>query len=281
MRKRKNRYAVAGDIFGLPDTGVSPEPPEAEFSPSGAVDAAVTPEPGSNDFAQQPAGFIAQPGPSGGYLLDPDLHAGRRRHRRGNWLWALAIILVAAVAAAPVIVAVVYTTNSVNALARVPLPEGGLVTLTHAGGNVIYYEDNGSGSSGGAGFVPGFDLTITPVSAGADVADLTAGGNSSYSFGSHNGTEVFTVQVTHPGQFRVSVTDPVGSLAGADLAIGPGVPVGLFIVGVAATILLAICGVGLLVVLIFRKSARATGTRPFADLLAGLHQMRSEMKRDQ
>jgi len=56
------------------------------------------------------------------------------------------------------------------------------------------------------------------------------------------------------------------------------------ILGILATILLALCGVGLLVVLIFRKARRETGANPGADLLAGLRQlrqMRNEMKRDQ
>jgi len=240
-------------------------------------------QPGGSDFAQQPGGFTAQPGPPVGYRRRPGSRAGRSRRQRGNWPWTLAILLVAAVAALPVIIAVVHTNSSVDALARVRLPEGGLITLPHAGGNVIYYEDDRSGSST-AGDVPAFDLTITPVSAGAAVAGLAARSNSSYSFGGHHGVEVFTVQVTHPGQFRISVTGPAGPLSSADLAIGPGVPIGLFILGIVATILVAICGIGILVVLIFRKFGRESGANPGAGLLEGLRRMRqmqSEMRRDQ
>ena len=59
----------AGDIFGLPDVGVSPEPPEIELSSSGAVDATVTPEPlaAQSIGADDPA-FA----PSGGYLVPTD-----------------------------------------------------------------------------------------------------------------------------------------------------------------------------------------------------------------
>jgi hypothetical protein len=67
----------AGDIFGLPDApGTSPEPPEVELSPSGTVDATVTPEPlaAQSIGADDPA-FA----PSGGYIL-PTLAPQQLRH---------------------------------------------------------------------------------------------------------------------------------------------------------------------------------------------------------
>jgi hypothetical protein len=177
-------------------------------------------------------------------------------------LWRLAILLVAAVAAAPTIIAIVAANSSVDALARVPLPEGGLVTLAHPGGNVIYYEGGGSGSPATASYVPPISLRITPVSAGAAVAGLaaTSPGRSrgSYSIGGHHGVEAFTVQVTHPGEFRISDSGPAGPVAGTDLAIGPGVSASLFL-GILATILIVVCGIGAMAAFIFLRARRKFG----------------------
>ena len=177
------------------------------------------------------------------------------------------MLLGMAVAALPTIIAVVHLNSSVDALARVPLPEGGLVSLPHPGGNVIYYEDHRSGSSA-ARYIPPIDLRITPVSAGAGVVGL-AGTNphrsSSYSTGGHHGVEVFAVQVTHPGQFRISDTGPAGPVAGTDLAIGPGVPADSLFLGILATILLAVFGIGVMAVFIFRRARRKFGPLRGAD----------------
>lgn len=224
--------------------------------------------PGGSDFAGQPYGFTSQPGPPGGYGRRPGSRAGRSRRER-NWPWALAILLVAAVAAIPTIIGIVHMDSSLGALARVPMPGGGLVTLPHAGGNVIYYESDSSE-------IPAINLTITPVSAGANVADLTARSNSTYSIDSHQTVEVFTVQVTHPGQFRISVTGPDGPVAGTDLAIGPDVGDSLLL-GILATMLLGLGGISVLVVLILGKKRRELGRNPNAGLLDGLRKFRQNV----
>ncbi len=168
------------------------------------------------------------------------------------------MLLLMAVVAVPAVIGAVRLNSAITALARVPLPRGGVVSLTHAGSNVIYYEQAGSAAS--AAYVPPISLHVTPASVGASVTDLTATGlGSSFSLGSQHGVTVFRILVVHPGRFRVWDADPAGSVAGAELAIGPGVPGASFVIGIVLTIVLGFILIGLYVVIVLRRTRRRFG----------------------
>lgn len=179
----------------------------------------------------------------------------KRRPGRGGHLIGWLLILVAA---APAVIGVVRFSSSVNALARVPLPAGGVVTLSHAGDNEIYYETAHCAGSSQANlsFVAPVVLDISPVSPGAAYSHLSpASSTGSYSSGGHCGVSIGTVQITHPGRFRIWDTGPAAYVAGGDLAVGLRVSNDLLI-GVLLTIVIAFAGIGLVILILLRGSRR-------------------------
>ena len=127
------------------------------------------------------------------------LAAPRARIRPGR-IWYLVGLLVFLGGVAWLVVGLVSVFSHVNAFARVAVPAGGQVSLDHSGGYVIYYEGPGAQS----GRIPPFQVRVTPASAGAAVRSLAPyGGSLTYSNGSHQGSAVLTLQVTHPGRFTV------------------------------------------------------------------------------
>jgi hypothetical protein len=107
--------------------------------------------------------------------------------------------------------------DQIDSLQRVAIPGEGEVTLDR-GDYVIYYE--GPGAAAAAGNVPAISVTVTPLSPSAVVTDLEVyAGSVTYSWRSHEGRAVFTLEITGPGRFLIEASD--GAMpTGSSLAIG-------------------------------------------------------------
>jgi len=83
-------------------------------------------------------------------------------------------------------------------------------------------------------------------------ADMT------YTFGSRQGRAVLTVQVAHPGTFRVVATGAPAVEGGSDLAVGPGIAGGIARAALPAVLLMLLGAAGGLALFIIRylRSAR-------------------------
>jgi hypothetical protein len=164
---------------------------------------------------------------------------------RPGRIWYLLAAAIFAAGLAWLIVGIVSLVHTVDDLQRVPLPAGGTITLTHSGGYIVYYEGPGAQN----GNIPHFNIRIRPASSGARVASLRQYGSQvTYNIGSRHGRAVLTLNITHPGTFRVSATgNPVpgaGLAFGGSIATGivgvllPGLP--LILVGVLGAVLLLV-----------------------------------------
>jgi hypothetical protein len=147
-------------------------------------------------------------------------------------------------------------TSRVDSFPRVAIPAGGQVSLSHPGGYVIYYEGPGAQS----GHVAAFRVRVIPASPGAAVKSLGPYTTSvTYAFQSRQGKAVLTLQVSHPGRFRVETVGAGGLPAGSDLAFGDSIA-GAIVWTVLVSVLLILAGVaGLVAVLVIRivKTRRA------------------------
>ena len=76
--------------------------------------------------------------------------------------------------------------------------------------------------------------------------------NVTYNFGSHSGRAVLTLNVTHPGTFRVSASDVPAIADGSDLAIGSNLGRGIVGTVVPSVLLIVLSAIGGLLVLIIR-----------------------------
>lgn len=141
---------------------------------------------------------------------------GRPRVRPGR-VWYLVALAVLFVGVAWIVLGLISVSHRVDEFPRVPLPAGGTVALDHSGGYVIYYE--GPGASRGQ--VPSFHVRISPAAPPAARGSLHPYASSvTYSFGSHQGRAVLTLQVVRPGRFLVEPTGPPAVPGGSDLAFG-------------------------------------------------------------
>jgi hypothetical protein len=108
-------------------------------------------------------------------------------------------------------------------------------------------------------------VTSPGASAGAAVRSLaTYNGSLTYSNGSHQGSAVLTIQVTHPGRFTVETPGGTGLPAGSDLAFGDSFGGGL-VASIVGGLLLILAGLaGLIVIFIIRivKTNRARSPVP-------------------
>ena len=180
---------------------------------------------------------------------------------RPGRIWYLVGLLVFLGGVAWLVVGLVSVFSHVNSFARVAVPAGGQVSLDHSGGYVIYYEGPGAQS----GQIPAFQVQVTPASAGAAVRSLAPyNGSLTYSNGSHQGSAVLTLQVTHPGRFTVETPGGTGLPAGSDLAFGDSFGGGL-VASIVGGVLLILAGLaGLIVIFIIRivKTNRARSPVP-------------------
>jgi hypothetical protein len=146
--------------------------------------------------------------------------------------------------------------SHVDSFPRVAVPAGGQVSLSHSGGYVVYYEGPGAQS----GRVPAFRVRVIPASASAAVTSLAPYTTSvSYAFGSRQGRAVLTLQVSHPGRFRVETSGAGGLPAGSDLAFGDSIAGGIPGIAVFSGLLMFAGLAGLVVILVIRitKTRRA------------------------
>jgi hypothetical protein len=143
--------------------------------------------------------------------------------------------------------------SKVDNFPRVPLPAGGLVSLPHAGGYVVYYEAPGASRGG----IRPFNVQVAPMAPGLAVRSLASYGASvTYSFGSRQGRAVLTLDVSGPGRYRVvAASAPQG-----DLAFGSSIA-GSIVSIVLPTIGLAFLGIGGLVAVAVVRGVKTRRSR--------------------
>src|SRR5262245_20254159 len=206
-----------------------------------------------------PGGWAPQGGgspPPGGYhppggYFPPGYPPPQQPKVRPGRIWYLAAVAIFAAGLAWLIVGIVSVVNTIDDLQRLPLPAGGTITLTHSGGYIVYYEGPGAQN----GNIPNFHIRITPASSGAAVGSLRQYGSQvTYNIGSRHGRAVLTLNITHPGTFRVTATGK--PVSGAGLAFGGSIAsgiVGALLPGLPLILIGALGAVLLLVIRIVRK----------------------------
>jgi hypothetical protein len=196
----------------------------------------------------QPVGASSPP-----FAGAPGASSRKVRPVRAWYLLALAVFLGGA---ALLVAGLLGVKGQVDGFQRVPLPQGGQVSLGHSGGYVLYYEGPGAAS----GQVPSFNVTVAPASAGASVSSLQSyAADVNYSFGSRQGRAVLTLQVSHPGTFRVVPTGASAVAGGSDLAFGSSIVGGIAGTAVTGGLLMVLGvagGITLLVIRYVRTSRR-------------------------
>jgi hypothetical protein len=188
--------------------------------------------------------------PSYDYQAQPGRQPGTMPAKvRPGRLWYLVSVVVFAAGIAWLVIGFTSIVGQVNSMARVQLPGGGTVSLSHSGSYLVYFE--GPGSQGGT--LPSFDVHVTPASPGAAVASLTPyRTNVTYNFGSHSGRAVLTLTVTHPGSFLISTRGVPAIADGSDLAIGSNLGRGIVGTVVPSVLLIVVSAIGGLLILIIR-----------------------------
>ena len=197
-----------------------------------------------------PAPGDGGPGPIPVPLAAPPARIQPRR------IWYLAPLLVLAGGVALLVLGLLSLTSHVDSFQRVAIPAGGEVSLSRAGGYVVYYEGPGAQS----GHIPAFRVRVIPASASAAATSLAPYTTSvTYAFGSRQGRAVLTLQVSHPGRFRVETTAAGGLPAGSDLAFGDSIARGITVIAGLSGLLIFAGLAGLVVILIIRiaKTRRA------------------------
>jgi hypothetical protein len=191
--------------------------------------------------------------------------AAQRPRIRPGRIWYLVPLVALLAGVAWVVFGLMSLGSEINSFQRSPVPGVGVVSLSHSGGYVIYFEGSGAQS----GLLPSFNTRVIPASPGAAVKSLVLyHGSLTYKVGSHEGKAVFTVQISHPGRFRVVTTRVSGAPAGSDLAFGSSFAGGL-LAGAVGGVLLILAGLaGLIVLFVIRvvktNRARSAATAPAA-----------------
>src|SRR5262249_61761168 len=163
-----------------------------------------------------------QPGGASSPPLAGTPGASPRTVRPGRAWWLVAVAARLG-GAAPLVAGLLGVKGQVDGFQRVPLPQGGQVTLGH-NSYVLYYEAPGAAS----GQIPNFNVTVAPASAGARAKSLQPyAADVTYSLGSRQGRAVLTLQLSHPGTFRVVATGAPAVAGGSDLAFGSSIAGGI------------------------------------------------------
>jgi tetratricopeptide (TPR) repeat protein len=178
------------------------------------------------------------------------------------WYWLALGVFLAGVAWAALMFAVLI--RRVDSFQRVPDPGTGVISLTHSGGYLIYYEGPGASS----GNVPTGNVHVTPVSGSAAVQSIESySGSLTYQFGHHEGTAVATLQITHPGRFRVTATSSTAP-PGSHLAIGSSIAGSIAVIVIPA-LLLMLAGIGGAITIAIIRHLRAKRARQALTPLTG------------
>jgi len=203
------------------------------------------------------------PAPGGGGP-DPVPPAASPARIRPGRIWYLVPLLVLLGGVAWLVSGLVSLGSHVDAFPRVAIPAGGQVSLSHSGGYVVYYEGPGAQS----GQIPAFRVQVIPAAAPAAVQSLAPYTTSvTYAFGSRQGRAVLTLQVRHPGRFRVETPGASGLPAGSDLAFGDSIAGGITVTAVLSGLLMFAGLAGLIVIFVIRV-AKTRRARPAASAAA-------------
>jgi hypothetical protein len=123
----------------------------------------------------------------------------------------------------------------------------------------VYYEGQGAQR----GDFPAFNVRVAPASPGASVTSLRQYGSSlTYDVGSHEGRAVFTLNISGPGTFAVTVAG--NPAAGSELAIGGSIARGVVGIVVPAVPLMVLGFFGWLVLFIVRIARKSSLRRATA-----------------
>jgi len=164
------------------------------------------------------------------------------------WYWVALAVFLAGVAWA--VVASVVLFGRVDSFPRVPYPGQGVISLTHSGGYVIYYEGPGAST----GNVPPGHADVTDVSGSGKVTSMTSfSGSMTYQIGSREGTAVAHLQIAAPGSFLVRATSS-GAPPGSHLAIGSNISGGIVAIVLPALVLALAAVGGAIVVAVVRHT---------------------------
>jgi hypothetical protein len=170
------------------------------------------------------------------------------------WYWVALGVVFVGVAWAALMFAVLI--RRVDSFQRVPDPGSGMISLTHSGGYLIYYEGPGASS----GNVPPFNVNVTPASGSAAVQSIESySGSLTYQFGHHEGTAVLTLRIAHPGSFLVTATSSTAP-PGSHLAIGSSIAGGIALIVIPA-VLLVLAGIGGAITIAIIRHSRAKRAR--------------------
>ena len=199
-----------------------------------------------------------QPGGASSPPLDGTPGASPQKVRPGR-AWYLLALAVFLGGVALLVAGLLGVKGQVDGFQRVPLPQGGQVTLGH-NSYVLYYEAPGAAS----GQIPNFNVTVTPASAGARAKSLQPyAADVTYSLGSRQGRAVLTLQLSHPGTFRVVAPGAPAVAGGSDLAFGSSIAGGIAATAVTGGLLMLLgvaSGITLFVIRYVRTSRRRTQT---------------------
>ena len=170
----------------------------------------------------------------------------KARPGRAWYLLALAVFLGGA---AWLVAGLLGVKGQVDAFQRVPVPQGGQVSLSQSGGYVLYYEAPGAAS----GQFRSFNVTVAPASPAARAQSLQPySADVTYSFGSREGRAVLTLQVSHPGTFQVAAPGAPTVAGGSDLAFGPSIAGGIAGTAVTGGLLMVLGVAGGITVFVIR-----------------------------
>lgn len=154
------------------------------------------------------------------------------------------------------------TTNSqVDSFQRVTLPGSGEIVLNDSGDYVIYYETE----SASLGFVPNFNVEVTPVSDSATVESLEFYDASlTYTLGSRKGVAILVLKVASPGTFRLEAPDAQAAMGGSALAVGPSIAGKIVVIALAGGLLGVVGVVGAITIAVVRhiRKKRARSLAP-------------------
>ena len=178
------------------------------------------------------------------------------RKARPGRAWYLLVLVVFLAGAAWLVSGISGVKGQVDAFQRVPLPQGGLISLSHNGGYVLYYEAPGAAT----GQLPSFNVTVAPAAPAARAQSLKVyNADVTYSFGSRQGRAVLTLQVAHPGTFRVVAAGAPTVAGGSDLAFGSSIAGGIASAALPAALLMLLgvaSGIALFIIRYLRAPRR-------------------------
>jgi hypothetical protein len=195
-------------------------------------------------------------GPAGTYPTSrPKVRPGR--------VWYLIPLLMVIGGVAWLVLGVASFTHQIDDMARVTVPPGGTVSLSHSGDYTVYYEAKGASSRA----LPSFEVVIRPTSPSQGKPSLTSYGHDlTYDFGSHEGRAVLNLHVASAGQYQVAAPSAPRVAGGSDLAFGPDLTAGV-VGAIVGGILLLGAGIVVWLILLIVRIVRKSSMRKAASTI--------------